>query len=127
VVTEPVWLLPFALIGYAYAPTLALAVPMIFLTGGLYMGALSSFTSTAQLRSPPEVRGRVMSLLNVLLGSLYPLGAVVQGALADRIGLPRTLAGAGVLMLVVLVAVQVRVPGLAARLDVPGMVEAPAG
>ena len=35
---------------------------------------------------------------NVILGSLYPLGAVVQGKIADRIGLRATTVGAAVLM-----------------------------
>src|SRR5262249_12005622 len=39
--------------------------------------------------------GRVLSLLMVLLGTLYPLGSVLQGAIADRIGLRATTAGAG--------------------------------
>jgi MFS family permease len=122
-----VWLLPVALIGYAMAPTLPLAAVMIFFTGGLYMGALSSFTSTAQLRSPAAVRGRVMSLLNVLLGALYPLGSVIQGALADRIGLPATLAGAGVVMLAVLGIVRLRRPGLGAQLEGPVLAELRSG
>ena len=48
-------------------------------SGFLYLGALSSFTSIAQLRAPAAVRGRVLSVLMVLLGSLYPLGAVMPG------------------------------------------------
>ena len=42
------------------------------------------------------MRGRVLSVLMVLLGSFYPLGAVVQGAIADEIGLRPTTAGAAV-------------------------------
>ena len=53
----------------------------------LYLGALSSFTTIAQLRVPAEIRGRVLAVFTVILGSLYPLGSVVQGKLADHIGL----------------------------------------
>ena len=45
-------LLPIALFAYAVAPVLALAVVAIFFVGYVYMGALSSFTTIAQLRAP---------------------------------------------------------------------------
>ena len=48
----------------------------------------SSFTTIAQLRAPTQLRGRVLSVLMVLLGTLYPLGSVAQGAIADRVGRP---------------------------------------
>ena len=96
------WGLPPALAVYALAPVLALSAVAIFFVGLLYLGALSSFTSIAQLRAPAAVRGRVLSVLMVLLGSLYPLGAVLQGAIADEIGLRATTAGAAALMLAVL-------------------------
>jgi MFS family permease len=90
--------LPIALVLYALAPTLPLAVAAIFAVGALYLGALSSFTTVAQLRAPPELRGRVMSVLMMLLGALYPLGSIVQGAIADEIGLRATTAGAATLL-----------------------------
>jgi MFS family permease len=85
----------------------------------LYIGALSSFTSSAQTRAPAEIRGRVMSVLNVLLGLLYPIGAVVQGRLSDVIGQRIVTAGAAVAMLAVLAALAVARPGLFRRLEQP--------
>jgi MFS family permease len=90
--------LPFALVLYALAPTLPLAVLAIFAVGALYLGSLSSFTTVAQLRAPPELRGRVVSVLMMLIGALYPLGSIVQGAIADEIGLRATTTGAAVLL-----------------------------
>jgi MFS family permease len=101
VVLTAVTLLPVALVLYAYAPSLALSAAAIFVVGFLYLGCLSSFTSIAQLRAPQEFRGRVMSALMVLLGTLYPLGLLIQGALADAIGLRATMAGAAVILAVV--------------------------
>ena len=90
--------LPVALVGYALAPSLAVAAGAIFLVGALYLGCLSSFTTIAQLRAPPELRGRVLSALMVLLGLLYPIGSVVQGTLADEVGLRATTVGASILL-----------------------------
>jgi MFS family permease len=113
------WMLPVALVAYALSPTIVVAVVLIFVVGGLYMGALSCFTSTAQLRAPAELRGRVMSVLNVLLGGLYPIGSLTQGWLSDRIGQRSTAAGAAVLMVVVLAVVRVAQPGYLRALDEP--------
>jgi MFS family permease len=111
--------LPVALVAYAAAPTLAVGVVTIFVVGFLYLGALSSFTTIAQLRAPTELRGRVLSLLMVLLGTLYPLGSVLQGAIADRVGLRATTAGTALLMAAALLAVRAFRPGLARSLDEP--------
>jgi len=111
--------LPIALLAYAAAPNLAAGVVTIFAVGFLYLGALSSFTTIAQLRAPAELRGRVLSLLMVLLGTLYPLGSVLQGAIADRVGLRVTTAGAAVLMAAALLLVRMLRPALARALDEP--------
>jgi len=91
-------LLPVGLLLYAYSPALAFAAAAIFAVGFFYMGCLSSFTTIAQLRAPAELRGRVVSVLMMLLGALYPIGAITQGAIADHIGLRATTAGAAVLL-----------------------------
>ena len=113
------WGLPFSLAAYAVMPGLALSAVAIFFVGFLYLGALSSFTSIAQLRAPAAVRGRVLSVLFVILGSLYPLGAVVQGAIADEIGLRATTVGAAALMLAVLLLARITRPGFTAALEEP--------
>jgi MFS family permease len=111
--------LPIALVAYAAAPTLAVGVVTIFVVGFLYLGALSSFTTIAQLRAPAELRGRVLSLLMVLLGTLYPLGSVVQGAVADRVGLRVTTAAAGLIMGAALLAARLLRPEVTRALDEP--------
>ena len=115
VVLSGITALPVALVLYALAPSLALGVVAIFFVGFFYLACLSSFTSIAQLRAPAELRGRVMSALMVLLGTLYPIGAISQGALADEIGLRATTTGAAVILAVSFVAVRVLRPGLRPR------------
>jgi MFS family permease len=128
------WGLPPALVLYALAPNLVLASLAIFVVGFLYLGALSSFTSIAQLRAPAAVRGRVMSLLMVLLGSFYPVGALAQGAIADEIGLRVTTAGAAIVMFAILVIAKLVRPRFEHAVEAPveplegfasGAVEAP--
>ncbi|MCZ7527238.1 MAG: MFS transporter [Acidimicrobiia bacterium] len=116
--TGSVWLLPPVLVAYALAPTIELATVGVFLVGAVYMAAFSSFTTIAQLRAPPHLRGRVMSLLMMILGILFPLGSLLQGAIGDRIGLRATTVGAAVLLAGTAVLLRVRRPGLAAALDI---------
>jgi MFS family permease len=111
--------LPVALLAYAGAPDLALSAVALFAVGLLYLGALSSFTTIAQLRVPAEIRGRVLAVFTVILGSLYPLGSIIQGKLADHIGLRETTAGSAVLMAVVMLATRALRPGITAAIDEP--------
>lgn len=113
------WTLPAALAVYAVMPTLAASALALFFVGFIYLGALSSFMSIAQIRAPAAIRGRVVSLLAVVLGSLYPLGAVVQGALADEIGLRETTVLAAALMALALLAMKLRNPRFADALEEP--------
>jgi MFS family permease len=111
--------LPFALTAYAFAPVLLVSALTIFFVGALYLGALSTFSTIAQLRAPAAIRGRVLAVNTMILGSLYPLGAVIQGKIADNIGLRETTFGAAALMLVVLGVTRVVRPGVTRALDVP--------
>jgi predicted MFS family arabinose efflux permease len=110
VVLGILFMLPVALVIYALAPSLPLAVVAIFAVGAFYLGALSSFTTIAQLRAPAALRGRVVSVLMMLLGALYPVGSIVQGAIADQIGMRATTASAGVLLGLLLLAARVLRP-----------------
>lgn len=112
--------LPLALLAYALSPTLVVAVLAMFCVGFLYVGALSSFTTIAQLHAPVALRGRAVSVLMMLIGALYPIGAITQGAIADEIGLRATTAGAAVLLGASLALWRVLRPTASAALDEVG-------
>jgi predicted MFS family arabinose efflux permease len=118
--------LPFALAAYAGAPDLAFSALTLFVVGLLYLGALSSFTTIAQLRVATDVRGRTLAVFTVILGSLYPLGAVVQGKIADHVGLRWTTFGSAVLMLFVIVVTRLVRPGITSPIDEPSALGSPA-
>jgi MFS family permease len=103
--------LPVALVAYALAPSLPFGAAAIFFVGALYLGCLSSFTTIAQLRAPAALRGRVLAALMVLLGLLYPIGSVVQGAIADQVGLRATTAATAVLLAAAMLVVRRARPG----------------
>lgn len=108
-----------ALMGYAASPALAIATVALLLVGGVYIGILSGLNTVVQLRAPMEYRGRILSLFFMTLGTIYPIGALVQGAIADRAGLGATTAAAAAAMLLLLGGVAVRRPDLLRALDDP--------
>jgi MFS family permease len=112
-------LLPPALVAYGFAPSLAFALPALFAVGLVYIGVLSGLSTVVQLRAPSELRGRVLSLYLVALGVSYPVGSLIQGPLADRVGLAWTTAGTAALLAVVLLAARVFRPGLLRTLAGP--------
>ncbi len=116
--------LPVALVAYALSPTLAVAAFAMFFVGYLYVGALSSFTTVAQLQAPAALRGRAVSVLMMLIGALYPVGSIVQGAIADEIGLRATTVGAAVILGASLVLWRLLRPTAAAALDEVGREDA---
>jgi MFS family permease len=119
--------LPVALVAYALAPSLALGAGAIFFVGALYLGCLSSFTTIAQLRAPPELRGRVLSALMVLLGLLYPIGSVMQGAISDEVGLRATTTAAAVVLAASFVLVRLWRPGFDRELRDAGATQSAPG
>ena len=68
-----------------FAPTFAIACALL-VTGGIGSAAFANMqTSLIVLHAPPHIRSRLMGLLTVCIGS-GPLGILLIGALADRLG-----------------------------------------
>ena len=98
-----------ALVVYGAAPYLWIAAIGLAGCGYGYGCAFTTFAGVAQTAATDEMRGRVLAVNTFVLGSLYPVGALVQGALADGLGLRWVTAGSGVVLLVALVALLVAI------------------
>jgi MFS family permease len=106
VVLGALFALPFALMAYALAPTLGVASLAIFFVGMTYLGCLSGFNTVAQLRAPSALRGRVVSLNMMVLGLVYPIGAITQGWIADAAGLRATTFATALVLIVAVVGIR---------------------
>ena len=113
------FVLPAFLVAYAAAPTLPLAAVGIGLVGAGYIFVLSGLNTVVQLWAPAAARGRVLSLYMLALGVLYPIGAVIQGAIASAAGLRIVTAGAAVALVVALAAIAGLRPHVLASLADP--------
>lgn len=85
------------LMAFARAHVLWLAVPLLFLAGTGMMLQTAASNTIIQTVVDEDKRGRVMSLLAMALFGSVPLGSLIAGALATRIGAQNTiLLGGGV-------------------------------
>lgn len=87
------------LLGFANAPNLAVAVVCIGVAGACFLAIVSSLNTTVQLLVDERLRGRIMAIYVMSFTAAYPIGSLVQGAVADRIGAPATTSSAAVALL----------------------------
>ena len=87
-----------ALLGFALSPYYWLAVVALAVLGASHIATASSLNTVIQLQVEEELRGKVLALYLMTLLAGMPLGAQLQGALADLIGPRIAVGGAGVLL-----------------------------
>ena len=102
---------------YALAPSVPTAVAALGLVGMLYIGVLTGLSTVVLLRAPDRYRARVSSLFFVALGTIYPVGALVQGVVADRLGLADATLGGALLLLAAVAWLAAARPQFLAALD----------
>jgi hypothetical protein len=97
----------------ALAPSVALAVAVLFVTGGAISVYNSTTNSLLHEATSDAYRGRVMSVY-LMTWSLMPIGVLPMGWLADHVGAPITVAGGGVLCALLVIAVWLAIPAMRA-------------
>jgi MFS family permease len=88
------------LVGLSQAGSLAVALPLMALVGVGFMTQMTSTNTLLQLAVPDRLRGRVMALHSALFLGIVPLGGIVAGRAADRVGEANVLAAGGALLFV---------------------------
>jgi MFS family permease len=96
--------IPFGIVGFALSPGAAVSLVPLVLVGACFLALMSSCNTAVQMIVAPSLRGRVISVRIMLYTLSMPLGSIIQGTLADRIGPRATVIGAGVLMMVAAIA-----------------------
>jgi MFS family permease len=84
------------LIVFAYSRWFWMAAALLVLTGFCVMIQMGSSNTLIQSMSPDRLRGRVLAAYSMMLMGMAPIGALLSGVLADRIGAPATVAAGGV-------------------------------
>ncbi len=120
-------LFSLALILVARAHSFVVAFVLLVVMGATMVGALALTNTTLQLSSPPELRGRIMSMYNLSLLGLSPLGSLQAGAVAEALGTRFAFTLGGAICLAYFLTVLALLPRLrrVARLPRPGAMAAP--
>ena len=95
---------------------------LFFVMGILQTVCVASLNTTIQLAVDDGMRGRIMSMMTVILFGFATTGGLVVGLLGDHIGVPSALAAGGGVIMVAAIALFVRAPELVGGL--PRAVEA---
>jgi MFS family permease len=119
IVIGALFVLPALIALYGASPTFLLAAVAIVFVGASYIGVLSGLNTVVQVHAPTEARGRILGLYMLALGTIYPIGSLVQGQIADHTGIRAVTLGAGLLLLSVMVIVAVATPRLLRGLSDP--------
>jgi MFS family permease len=93
-------LFALALILLAQARSFAWAFLLLVVIGATMVGTLTLTNSTLQLISPPGLRGRIISMYNLAVLGLAPLGSLQAGAVAETLGVRFALTLGGTICLV---------------------------
>ena len=88
-----------ALIVFSFSTNLWFALPALYLVGMGSMLTAASTNTVLQSIVPDDLRGRVAAFYVMSFLGVSPVGALIAGLAAERVGPPRTLAGCGVLAL----------------------------
>ncbi len=97
-------------------PVYAGGIVAMVAIGAGYLTLASAFNTSIQAIVAERFRGRVLSIYGMAVTGAFPLGALLQGVVADAVGVRWTVAVAGAL-LVVLAVWLLRRPRLMAALD----------
>jgi len=111
-VTGALFAFPVTLALYGLATSLDLAALALVAVGFCYIGVLSGLNTVVQVHAPPEARGRILGSYMLALGTVYPIGALIQGQIADHAGIRAVTFGAGIALVATMALVTLVVPGL---------------
>jgi MFS family permease len=80
---------------FAFSKSFWVSVLLLMPVGYFIMLQMASSNTLIQVMVPDELRGRVMAVYSMMFMGMAPLGALMGGALSDRLGAPITVAIGG--------------------------------
>ena len=90
-----------ALIVFGFSTHLWLSLPLMMVTGFSMMQLMAASNTIMQTIVDEDKRGRVMSFYTMSFTGAMPFGSLIFGALANKIGAPKTVICGGLLVILV--------------------------
>lgn len=97
-----------SLVAFGASPTFAIGVACIAITGAFFLVVVANLNTSVQLLVPEALRGRVLAVYIMGFTAAYPVGSLVQATLAEHFGARPVTIGAGLLLLCVGIALNLR-------------------
>ena len=104
-----------SLIAFSLSRSLALSAALLVPVGYALMLEMASSNTLIQAMVPDALRGRVMSVYSMMFMGMAPLGSLLAGLLAGRIGAPATVAAGGAVCIAAAAVFGARIPSLKAE------------
>ena len=101
-----------ALVVFALSRRFDLALVALALNGATMVTAISTINNLLQKYVAPEMRGRIMAIHAMAFLGLAPLGGLLAGAVAERVGAPEALASLCLVALAITAVVRLRMSEL---------------
>jgi MFS family permease len=83
-------------VAFSFSRVYWLSIVLLVPVGFALMIEMGSSNTLIQSMVPDRLRGRVMAVYSMMLMGMAPLGSLLSGAAADRIGAPYTVAAGGI-------------------------------
>jgi MFS family permease len=112
VVVGAAMLMGAALICFSFARSLWVAMPFLLLAGLGMIVVMAANNTLLQTIVDDDKRGRVMSFYAMAFFGMMPFGSLMAGLVADRVGVPFTLLGCGVLCLLSIIPFARQLPAM---------------
>ncbi|HMB06572.1 MAG TPA: MFS transporter [Isosphaeraceae bacterium] len=103
------------LIAFALSRTFWLSAALLVPVGFSMMFEMAASNTLIQAMVPDRLRGRVMAVYSMMFMGMAPFGALLAGALAQRLGAPGTVVAGGAACIVGAVVFGLRLPALRAE------------
>jgi len=85
---------------FSFSRVFWLSIGFLVLMGFALMIQMGSTNTLIQSMVPDRLRGRVMAVYSMMMMGMAPIGSLLAGAAADRIGAPWTLAAGGAVCII---------------------------
>lgn len=100
------------LITFTFSRAFWLSMLLLVPVGFAMMVQMASSNTLIQTMVPDRLRGRVMSLYSMTFIGMAPFGALLSGAVADRLGAPHTIAIGGAIVMMGAIVFYTQLPAL---------------
>jgi len=84
---------------FSQSKSFSLSIVVLFIVGFAATSQMAATNTTVQNRSPDALRGRLMAVYATMFMGVQPIGALLAGGIAKRLGAPVTLAIFGAICL----------------------------